>query len=118
MTHEEKILDSIEIMPDILIVQKLPDETASKGGVILPNKQEHIGIAKIVKVPPDCEKEEVGNIVWFAEYALSDIAPLNERKVNKEDGADYPDYFYIQIKDIIAKAKANSAYGLMIEGVT
>lgn len=119
MTHEEKILDSIEIMGEFIILQKLPEETASKGGVILPNRQEHIGIAKIIKVPPEYvpgEMFNVGDVIWFAEYAVMDIAPLNERKVNKEDGADYPDYGYIKITDIIAKAKADSAYGQMIEG--
>ncbi len=122
MTHEEKILDSIEILQEIVIVQKLPDECMTKGGIHLPDssKREHLGIAKVIKIrqlitgEKDCAP---GDFIWFAEYSFVDLAPLNERKNAKGAGdLDYPDYGYLKIKDIIGKAKADSAYGQMIEG--
>ena len=118
MTHEEKILDSIEVLGDRLILQKLPGETVSKGGVILTNKTEHFGIGRVVKVGEWAEKAgfRVNDILWFPEYALADIPPLNERKGNKEKDSDYPNYFYINITDITARAMPGSAYGQMIEG--
>ncbi len=123
MTREEKILDSIKIYQEIVIVQKLPDETVTKGGVILPDgsKREHLGIGRVVKIPHLVDLEfpySAGDYIWFADYSFVDLAPLNERKHAKgADDIDYPDYGYVNIKDVIAKAKANSAYGQMIDGV-